>query len=205
VGERVSCGRLAFRIDELHGFTDHNGIPVTDACYDHVTDYEKGLAVVRRGEGDYQLMNRDGVFVGPSCELMSDLQDGLRLAIRAGRCGYLDSKGDVALGFDLDSGGHFGEGEALVVLAGRRIFIDRNGNELRKFSSEIKSMGPLKEGLRMALSDEKWGFVDRDGEWVIPPTYCMAAPSDGGLIPVKRGSHWGLIDHQGRAGCGECL
>lgn len=196
-GEKVRCGRLKFRLGDLSGFTDSNGVPTTEAIYFETTEYEQGLAVVRHGEGDYQLMDLEGHYVGPLCEFICDPHDGLRLACRAGRYGYLNRSGEIAIPFELESAGHFGEGEALATRGGRRIFIDHSGAELRECRSQVESMGPLKEGLRMSHSDGKWGFLDQAGEWVIPLTYSMAAPPDGGLIPVKFGQKWGLIDRRG--------
>lgn len=196
-GERVCSGRIEYRAANSEGFTDADGVPIITAHYNHVAGFQEGYAVVRHGQGDYQLMDTQGNLVGPLCEYIGDLHDGLRVAGRGERTGYLRHSGEIAIPFEFKPGGHFGEGEALVTRSGRRFFIDHQGKELRECRSEVEFMGPLKEGLRMAQVDGIWGFVDRDGHWVIRPRFNLTAPPCGGLMPAQLGDRWGLIDTEG--------
>lgn len=196
-GKGVRCGRIEYHADDLVGFCDPDGVPEIKARYSRVSEFQDEFAVVQTDQGDSRLMNTDGELVGPRCDFISDLHDGLRLASQGERCGYLHNTGKIAIPFELKSGGHFGQGEALATRSGRRVFIDKAGKELRECYSEVEFMGPLTEGLRMSQVDGLWGFVDPDGSWVIRPQYSLAAPPSKGLIPAQRGELWGLIDIKG--------
>ena len=43
-----------------------------------------------------------------------------------------------------------------------------------------------------------YGFMDAQGQWVVPPEYDDAYPFSGGLAAVKKGDRWGFVDSQGR-------
>lgn len=45
--------------------------------------------------------------------------------------------------------------------------------------------------------DGKWGYVDLDGNEVIPPTYIEAKSFSNGLAAVSNGEHWGFINTDG--------
>lgn len=46
--------------------------------------------------------------------------------------------------------------------------------------------------------DKKFGFLDRSGREIIPPTYDYAAPFSEGLAMVSQGDKWGYIDRTGQ-------
>ena len=43
-----------------------------------------------------------------------------------------------------------------------------------------------------------YGFMDAQGQWVVPPEYDDAYPFSGGLAAVKKGDRWGFVDTRGR-------
>lgn len=53
---------------------------------------------------------------------------------------------------------------------------------------------PYCEGLKAVEQDGKWGFVDQDGELVIPHRYHYARSFHDGLAMVKLYGKWGYID-----------
>jgi hypothetical protein len=62
----------------------------------------------------------------------------------------------------------------------------------RKFSEGLAAV-------RVDLSYRcAWGFINRDGEMVIPPTYQEAQCFADGLGPVRSRGKWGMIDHHER-------
>jgi hypothetical protein len=44
----------------------------------------------------------------------------------------------------------------------------------------------------------KWGYIDRDGQFVIPPQFDEAGPFSEGLAAVEQNRHTGYIDTNGR-------
>ncbi len=55
----------------------------------------------------------------------------------------------------------------------------------------------LLAGVASAAPGEKWGFIDKTGNFVIEPAYDECGPFSGGLAGVKVGDRWGFIDKTG--------
>lgn len=53
------------------------------------------------------------------------------------------------------------------------------------------------EGLASVRLDDKFGFINRSGEEIVPPKYDFARSFSGGRAVVRLGSKWGLIDGAG--------
>lgn len=56
---------------------------------------------------------------------------------------------------------------------------------------------PFREGLAVARSGDKYGYVDREGLEIIPFRYDWAEAPEEGLAVVKTGDRFGLIDKKG--------
>lgn len=55
---------------------------------------------------------------------------------------------------------------------------------------------PFSEGLAAAERLLEWGYLDRDGRWIIEPQFQDARPFREGTAPVKKAGQWGYIDRQ---------
>jgi hypothetical protein len=58
-------------------------------------------------------------------------------------------------------------------------------------------VGPFSEGLAQVKSNRKYGFVNEEGEVVIPLMYDSAGPFSDGLAKVRLGDQWGFINNNG--------
>ena len=56
---------------------------------------------------------------------------------------------------------------------------------------------PMEEFLYSVAKDDKWGYIDDRGEWVIEPIYDWADSFSEGRAVVNRGGCYGLIDKSG--------
>lgn len=54
------------------------------------------------------------------------------------------------------------------------------------------------EGLSPAFKDGKWGYINENGDIVIPFVYDEAKPFSDGLAAVKRGKYYGYIDYNNK-------
>jgi hypothetical protein len=48
------------------------------------------------------------------------------------------------------------------------------------------------------FGDLQWGYINTQGQVVIPPRFSRARPFQGGLAAARSGEHWGFIDRTGR-------
>ncbi|HET9870795.1 MAG TPA: WG repeat-containing protein, partial [bacterium] len=99
---------------------------------------------------------------------------------------------------DPDWAQEFSEGMAAV----RGGYLDTNGKKALEVVDGIN--GSFREGLASlavgkGAGGTKYGFIDRKGQWAIPPRFCFADPFSEGLAGVqeKEGGKWGYIDHAG--------
>jgi hypothetical protein len=54
------------------------------------------------------------------------------------------------------------------------------------------------QGLFATKKDDKWGYIDTKGLWVVMPKYDEARPFSEGLAAVKKDDVWMYIDKQGK-------
>jgi hypothetical protein len=57
--------------------------------------------------------------------------------------------------------------------------------------------GHFSEGLAPAYFDGRWGYIDREGEWKIPPRFNRAYDFNEGYAGVLLDGHGGFIDREG--------
>jgi len=54
------------------------------------------------------------------------------------------------------------------------------------------------QGLFATMKDDKWGYIDTKGLWVVMPKYDEARPFSEGLAAVKKDDVWMYIDKKGK-------
>lgn len=134
--------------------------------------------------------NFDVIKDAPYYEQYSELSEGLRfVTIYDKKTGnttpcYIDKDGNMAITLEAapDCAGPFREGKALIQTGNKLLCIDKTGKELftlrirQSFSNfQIYNEFSYSEGLAaVSLDDDKYGYIDETGEFVIPPVLDMA-------------------------------
>lgn len=91
----------------------------------------------------------------------------------------------------------FSDGLALVTTASRKkIFVNKKGE--KAFHSDFTDAKSFNEGMAAASELGKWGFIDSDGKWVIPPTYNNVQSYSDGVAPVNDGDGWHFVYPNGK-------
>jgi hypothetical protein len=131
--------------------------------------------------------------------------DPLYRFVRGERAGYIDRTGKIVieplLSFYGNGGGEFHEGLLNQDLNGK--FIDTTGKVVVVHS--LQRVWDFSEGLAAAMpeGEEKWGYIDRNGRWVIPPQFAtypqghISSFADG-LAYIKVKNKYGYIDRSGK-------
>ncbi len=124
-------GRAEVETRAGRGLIDIRGREVLSTIYEEVVwDDYWGLATVMT-EGRWSLADRDGNMLSEGYDWLGECSEGLVLAVRDGRCGFLDTTGREAIPCIYDDASSFSEGCALVSLGGKSYFIDARGNVLK--------------------------------------------------------------------------
>ena len=74
-------------------------------------------------------------------------------------------------------------------------FADSEGNKL--FNKQFEEVCEFSEGLARVKQNEKWGFINTQGEVVIPCIYDNAWRFFEGLAAVEQNDKWGFINTKG--------
>jgi hypothetical protein len=135
-----------------------------------------------------------------------------------GLWGYMDSQGKVVIKPKYRSADYFCGGRALVWLgqpggdANGYAYIDEQDRPVFRLPRGCYIAGRFVEGMAYFEIGNRYGFHDRDGKVVVPPTYDEVRLFSEGLAPVNRGAKrprfpglrgpeggkWGYIDKTGR-------
>ena len=137
----------------------------------------------------------------------ADFNAGLASVFEAGKgFGYIDPSGKYVIGPTMEWGWGrtFHEGIASMLIIGKNG--ERNRPAWINEKGEIIFTGMGNEGSYfsdglMPMPDEgagKWGFVDKNFKFVIPPQFDLAFEFSEGRAPVSINQKWGFIDVSGK-------
>lgn len=161
-----------------YGFIDTAGKVVIPAKYDRVSDFNEGLA--------------------GACLFQTTAPDA---TTKTWRCGFIDPAGHEIIPLQFNSVSDLSDGVALVKLQeGQTAIIDRSGKIVRVLSG-VEVPGQFHEGLAVARQTDHigFGFINRQGDWAIPPRFAGATDFSHGLAMIQlSNSQYGYIDSQGK-------
>jgi hypothetical protein len=216
------------RLVTFFGFIDMSGNLAIAADFEDARDFSEGVAAVSIAKPDdfsqvaAGFIYPNGRFaIEPSFEETDSYSEGIA-GVRdqaTHKWGYIDHHGSYIIPPKFDRAWRFSEGLALVETSGKRQFVDRSGNVI---AGPFATAYPFSEGTaavnvggRLAdwgnradfVMGGKWGYIDRDGKFVIPAKFDWALPFSEGLAGVNVGGDsssgsisrgkWGFVDAYG--------
>lgn len=211
-GGSFADGLASVLIGDKWGYIDTRGKAVIKPQFDGAEDFYEGLAricTVPEGEKCFRSDNRKFGFIDQSGEIVipaefdyaEHFSEGLAMANVDGMYGFIDKTGQWAIKpIYSNAGMAFFEGVANVTTKeGESVFIDTNGQIVLKAPAGYDMGEQFTNGLVMAMdqASAKWGYMDKNGEMVIPAQYDRALPFKNNVAPVMKDGKWGLVDMQG--------
>lgn len=180
------------------GFIDPEGNWLIPPRFSSAGSFSEGLAVVAL-EGKRGYVNLAGeLVIPPQFDSALAFSHGLGLVSLNGKWGFVDRTGQIAIPLRYDQAFSFAEGLAAVEEGGRLFYINAAGDPVLE--------SPLNLGLGAALNfsdqlapvailgqTEKWGYMDRSGQLVIPPHFERVTFFSEGLAAVAIGDRWGYV------------
>lgn len=177
--------------------------PTDDANIWGYGTFSEGLAWIGIN-GKYGFIDKTGeVVIGAKFSDVGDFHDGLAPAQVNGKWGYIDKTGTMVIQPKDGLGEPFREGYAVGTdpSTNREMLIDTSGNIV--LSGMYNVLDAVGEGLiPVETEDDKVGFKDISGAYVIDPTFDSALSFSEGLAPAKTlggifENTWGYIDRTG--------
>ena len=150
-------------------------------------------------EGKFGYIDKTGkIVIAPKFDYASGFTEGLA-EIRVGNpetglFGYIDTSGKIVIKPKYQSAGTFSEGVAIVSDPKGQVIIDKNGKHLLRLNLDMAELG-FSEGLaaKALIFKEKigvfYGFIDKTGKVIIPPTYRHASNFSEGVAAVEEDSN----------------
>ena len=149
------------------------------ACLKFVTTSDKNIENIEDSELYIISKGGDGTYT-----------DGLV------RYGFMNKDGDIVIEAKYKNVSEFFEGVAYVQDTNDNGYlIDKDENKIS--TVEGVCLG-LYDGLFLIKVDNKWGYIDKSGEWIIKPSYESIDVFTEGLAEAQLNGKWGFIDKSGK-------
>ena len=211
-------GLARVKLNGKYGFIDKTGRQIVLCNYLSANNFCDGLASVYQygGWGFVDIKGREII----KCQYKSvgDFCDGYAYVWYKGvknyndkwEClnnshGYINQYGHEVFPEKFDWAYSFHDGLALVKIDNgniyksdiQRFFIDKQGNRIIECSKYDIVDDCFYEGFACVQENDKYGYIDKNGELIIPCEYDFALPFTCGRACVKIDNKYGYIDKNG--------
>jgi len=169
---------------------------LTSVTTDKIYDFKNGVAFIRQ-EKKIGLIDASGrVIVAPKFLKIKKFQNGYAKVLENVKWGLIDVKGDYYVKPKYDKIGNVFNGNIVakkgelsgLLVAG--VFKAVSGaQKIWDFSKN--------SALTYAKKDDKIGFINAEGNWVIEPIYDKVRAFKNGLAPVCKDKKWGYVNEVG--------
>lgn len=144
------------------------------------------------------------VVIAPKFIAVENFSEGLAAVKIEDRWGYIDKTGETIISPNFGASYEFSEGVAVNILneffdrsRNRWILLDKSGN-ITELPYVKDIADKFSEGLIAVKNDkEKWGYINKAGEIIIPFKFQRAMPFSEGLASVLFDGKYGYIDRKG--------
>lgn len=187
------------------GFVNKNNTEIIEFGYDAVSDFCEGLARVRIN-GKYGFIDKSNSIVIPfSYDNVHSFSGGFANVRIGEKWGYIDKMGNEIIPVEINS---FEILESLTGKTEKSIYpkiikkeskyclIDQNNkplNNMRFDCIDNQDMGFCNELMDVEING-KWGFINKEGDQIVPCIYDDVFPFFDGLACALKNEYWGFID-----------
>lgn len=190
--------------EEAYGYIDRNGKMVIQPGYDEAGPFSEGLAAVKIGER-FGFVDKTGAMkIEPRFSEAGSFKEGLAAVVDASAVeklyGFIDKEGKFVIEPAFEDAHSFQEGVAAVKFKrGDGVgsdaqwgYIDKTGKTVIK--PQFSDANEFNKGLAIIQNGQHYGVIDRDGTFLVKPSYQLILQSpDNTLTYLKlSGSVMGL-------------
>ena len=167
---------------------------------DHICPFRDGIAKVNKSienKNKCGFIDMAGHYiVEPILDVALSFREGLAVVCINDKYGFINEEGKIAIPLKYNWAGSFHEGVALVCLKGEgAIYINKYGS--KAIHGSFYGANLFSEGLAGVCENNKYGFIDKSGKYVIPPVYDSVGNFMEGYAPVTIDNKSYLIDKNG--------
>lgn len=165
-------------------FINDKGEVVIDLVFEGVSSFSEGLARIFVG-GKVGFIDTEGnIKIQPMFDTASGFSEGKAYATTGDKYGYIDTTGNFVIEPKFYRCWNFENEYALVMqeVISTGCFIDKFGGI--KLNGRNFLVSKYSEGLINCSNNGNWGFIDINGNFIIPPTYNYAREFSEGKAAV---------------------
>lgn len=183
-------------INDKYGYVNNKGEEIIPLQFDSASDFIEGYAAVKKN-GKWGFINEMGNNItGFEYDDVNDFSEGLAYTEKEGNKGFIDKTGILVIPIQYDSATKFQQGLATIIKNEKQGLINRQGELI--IPPKYSLIYPFENDLAVALNnDNKFGFIDKTGEVIIPFVYDRAMSFYGNASAVMKDGKWGFIDKKG--------
>ena len=187
----------SFPIGDKMGYVDPAGNVIIEPIFDIAGPFTEGLGLVQI-DGKWGYIDPNGDFViEPRFDRADYFYEGMA-EIQVGELrGFINSTGDLVVEPQYPVVGRFSQGVA-AVQAGKVVganwgYIDKTGEIV--IDPQFQYASPFtEEGLAKVSINNKYGFIDKEGQFFVEISLDGAESFSEGYAAVKLDRTWGFID-----------
>lgn len=188
------------------GMIDRNGNTILPCDYDNITFFQTVLLV--DGDETYYDFTADskhgiicskGMLAEPVYDKIGKYSNGLAAVSQNGKCGYIDTEGNIALPLEYESASLFSNNLARVTKDRRSFIIDKSGQEICDKIEKLSSPDNPMDGYYAGVKGDKYGLLDDKGHFIVPCEFdSIENWGIGPLLKVCRNDRYGVYDLSGK-------
>lgn len=191
-----------------YGYIDCDGNLAIDLQFDDADIFMNGLAAVAIGTKCGVIDTKGNYIINPqfdkpeySFSMTFDSNNNL-VASKNNKQGVVNVSGKVIIPFEYDYVlSIYNETEIIgykAVDGLNCIFFDKNGKQISNDYFDSDSSFGFGDGLYVIKKDDKFGYMNTNGEIVISPQYDKATTFENGIACIQYNNEYGCIDKQGK-------
>lgn len=174
-------------------FIDRRGKQLTRQKYEAVKNFHEGCCPVKRKGGWFLIDTMYKKMFRNYFEDIKNVSENIAPARMLNKWGLIDRKGKWILPANFEDIEPFSEGIAVAKKEGY-VLIQREDLSLWRLSADIEKVLSCKNGYIPYKFNQKWGFMNKKGEAVIPAQYDTVHYFANGLACVKQNEKWACIN-----------
>jgi hypothetical protein len=170
---------------------------IIEPQYDVAWSFYEGLAAVRQN-GKWGFIDKSGNFVvEPQFDGVRNFSDGMAAIKQKGKWGYANANGEVVIEPKYYEAYDFKEDIARVERFAKdeNHYINKNGHvtPVVPVKKKSKTITPTNRSVFQSAKNGKYGFTDKNSNWVIQPEFSNAKEFSDSLACVNKNGKWGFI------------
>lgn len=211
----------------LYGYVNPKNEWIIPAQYQEASLFHEGIATVKK-ENEYFFIDKSGKKISPEAYVeATPFVEGLAIIKKKNKYGFINPEMKIVIPCEYENAIAFKQGYAMVKKEGIWYAINKVGQKVSEHQVAVtENMARIKretlwtfmpvdtetpitepkfedarlfqEGLSAVLYHQKWGFIDKTGNFVIPAEYDKVSDFFQGYARVQKNNLWGIIDKQGK-------